>query len=419
MHLPNHYYLTGVRLEQGFVYDGNTVIGTETKLFSVEIKDGNIIAIVPKSAPLLPEVPRLDANEQLMLPSFQDMHIHMEKGFYGSEWQAPRPRRGGILEMIEREQTLIPEYLKTSQQHSEQVINLLRSKGTTLARAHCNIDPVSGVKFLEHLLEVKERNQNEFNCEIVAFPQHGLLRSQVEPLVRDAMQLGANYVGGLDPTQIDGAMEKSLDTMFQISADYQRGIDIHLHESSPSGVAALKYILDTVERSPQLHGQVNISHGFSLATLNPYQLAPIAERMAELQVSLTSMIPFGGLIMPLRELSEKGVHVTTGSDCIMDHWSPFGSGDMLEKANLYAKLYRGSDEFNLSRSLAIATGGITPLDDKGQCVWPAVGFRANFVLIDASCSAESVARLPIQRATFYQGQQVHGQTLTESSTSNG
>ncbi len=93
-----------------------------------------------------------------------------------------------------------------------------------------------------------------FDCEIVAFPQHGLLLSNSEKLMREAMQAGAHYVGGLDPTSVDGAMEKSLDTMFQIALDYDKGVDIHLHETSPAGVAAVNYMVETVEKTPALKG---------------------------------------------------------------------------------------------------------------------------------------------------------------------
>ena len=83
-------------------------------------------------------------------------------------------------------------------------------------------------------------------------------------------------------------------------------------------------------------------------------------------MTIASTVPIGGLMMPLPQLSEKGVFVMTGTDSVIDHWSPFGSGDMLEKANLYAQLYRGRDEFRLSRAMAIATGGVLPLDDQRQ-----------------------------------------------------
>ncbi|MGF6177609.1 amidohydrolase family protein [Ensifer sp. 4252] len=404
-----HYLLADVRLEEGFEYDGDTVIGTRTALYTVEIKDGKIAALHPANATLPGGVPRYQAHGQLLLPAMRDMHIHLDKTFYGGPWQAPRPRQGkAIMDMIALEEKLIPQLLPTSQQRAEGLIALLQSKGSTVARSHCNIDPVSGLKSLEHLQRALENHRDDFVCEIVAFPQHGLLHSNVDALMREAMQMGAHYVGGLDPTNVDGAMEKSLDSMFQIALDTGKGVDIHLHETSPAGVAAINYMIETVEKNPALRGKVTISHAFALTTLTPEALEETASRLAENQMTIASTVPLGALTMPLPQLSKAGVFVMTGTDSVIDHWSPFGSGDMLEKACFYAQLYRGSDEFHLSRAMAIATGGVLPLDDAGKRAWPNAGDDAAFTLVGASCSAEAVARVPARTATFHQGRLVFG-----------
>ncbi|CAI2460638.1 putative deaminase [Serratia entomophila] len=140
-----HYLLSEVRLEDGFEYDGETVIGTRTALYQLEIKDGKIAAIHAADAAPPAGIPRYKARGQLLLPAFRDMHIHLDKTFYSGPWQAPRPRQGKtIMDMIALEQTLIPKLLPTSQQRAENLIALLQSKGSTVARSHCNIDPVSG-----------------------------------------------------------------------------------------------------------------------------------------------------------------------------------------------------------------------------------------------------------------------------------
>lgn len=405
----SHYYLADVRLEEGFERDGEVVVGTRTGLYTLEITDGRITALHPAGAELDAGPPRYQAHGQLLLPAMRDMHIHLDKTFYGGPWQAPRPRQGKtIMDMIALEEKLLPKLLPTSQQRAEGLIALLQSKGSTVARSHCNIDPVSGLKSLEHLQRALENHRADFSCEIVAFPQHGLLHSKVDGLMREAMGMGAAYVGGLDPTNVDGAMEKSLDAMFQIALDTGKGVDIHLHETSPAGVAAIDYMIGTVEKNAALKGKVTISHAFALTTLSPEALAETATRMAAQNITIASTVPIGSLTMPLPQLSQKGVFVMTGTDSVIDHWSPFGSGDMLEKANLYAQLYRGSDEFHLSRSLAIATGGVLPLDDAGKQAWPKAGDAADFTLVNASCSAEAVARLPARTATFRQGRMVYG-----------
>lgn len=402
-----HYQLTDVRLETGFVRDGDVITGTETALKVLEIRDGRIAAIGDHAQDGLP---RYSAMGLLALPPMRDMHIHLDKTFYGGPWQAPLPRKGKtIMDMIAREEVLLPQLLPTSQDRAEALIALLLSNGTTKARSHCNIDPVSGLTSLEHLQLALEARRDDFDCEIVAFPQHGLLHSKVDGLMRESMDLGVTHVGGLDPTNVDGAMQASLDAMFQIALDHGKGVDIHIHESTPAGVAALRYMIETVEANAPLKRRVTFSHAFALARLEAGELDELAGRMAAQGISVASSVPIGRGVMPLAQLRDKGVTIMAGTDSVIDHWSPFGSGDMLDKANLYAQLYAGSDEANLSRALWIATGDVLPLDDAGQQVWPKTGDAAGFVLTRASCSAETVARCAPRGAVFHNGRLVSGQ----------
>lgn len=406
----SHYYLSDVRLEDGFEYDGETVVSTRTALYSLEIKDGRIVNIIADGSSLDASLPRYSARGRLALPATRDMHIHLDKTFYGGPWRAPRSRQGkDIGDMIRLEQELLPQLLPTSRERAEALIALLQSHGSTVARSHCNIDPVSGLKSLEHLQQALENQRDGFSCEIVAFPQHGLLRSNVDGLMREAMQMGVQYVGGLDPTNVDDHMERSLDAMFQIAIDHDAGIDIHLHETSPSGAAAVRYMMNTVEANPDLAGKLTISHAFALSTMDAGEVDELATRFAQQQVTIASTVPIGGLVMPLPTLYARGVDVMTGTDSVIDHWSPFGTGDVITKANLYAQLYGAIDEFALSRSLTIATGGVLPLDDEGGRQWPAAGDDARFMLTDASCSAEVVARVSPRQATFHDGRLVAGE----------
>lgn len=405
----SHYYLSDVRLEEGFEHEGEVIVGTRTGVYTLEVQDGRIKALHDANAALDASLPRYKAQGKLLLPAFRDMHIHLDKTFYGGPWQAPLPRQGKtIMDMIAREEVLLPKLLPTSQARAEKLIDLLLSQGSSIARSHCNIDPVSGLKSLEHLQLALANYRDSFECEIVAFPQHGLLHSKVDGLMREAMSMGVHYVGGLDPTNVDGAMEASLDAMFQIALDHDKGIDIHIHETSPAGVAALNYMIETVEKTSALRNRLTLSHAFALSTLRPEELNEMAGRMATEGVTVVSTVPIGPRTMPLPQLRAKGVKIMTGTDSVIDHWSPFGTGDMLEKANLWAQLYGGSDEFRLSRALAIATGDVLPLSEEGRVAWPKAGDTAEFVLVDASCSAEAVARRSPRRATFRKGRLVYG-----------
>ncbi|MCD0476312.1 amidohydrolase family protein [Flavobacterium sp. EDS] len=405
------YILSNVRLEEGFEYnEKNEVVATKTALYNLHIADGKIKSIT-KEKPVT-KLKTVDAKGFLMLPGLRDMHIHIDKTYYGGNWNAA-PRKGyTVKDMITLEQKIIPQLLTDSQYKAEEAIKLMQSQGSYFARCQCNIDPVSGLKSLEHLLAALDKNKDSFGWEIVAFPQHGILYSQSEPLLREAAKMGVDFIGGLDPTSVDGNMEKSLDAMFQIAIDTNKGIDIHLHEGLPSGKDAIEYIIKRTEENKQLQGKTYISHGFALAKMEPKDLEKVAEQMGALGIGVVSTIPIGKTIMPIPTLKKYGVKLMTGTDSIVDHWMPFGTCDMLEKAKLCAQLYGWTDEYSLSRALHIATTNeILPLNDAGTKVWPAIGNDANFILVKASCSAEAAARLPKREGVFFKGKMIAGEMV--------
>ncbi len=165
------YTLKNVRLETGFSYEGDEVVHTQTGLFSVTISNG-LIKNISASAPA--DTKAIDAGGLLMLPAFRDMHIHLDKTFYGGPWQAARRRTGGVKGMIALEQEILPGMLPTSTAHAEKLIELLQSKGSSFARSHVNIEPTSKLQSLKNLQKALENKKNGFDAELVAFPQHGV-----------------------------------------------------------------------------------------------------------------------------------------------------------------------------------------------------------------------------------------------------
>lgn len=384
------YSLKNVRLETGFEYENEEVIGTKTDLFSIDIEDGKIKAVKANE----PASNAIDAKGYLMLPAFRDMHIHLDKTLYGLPWQALSPKRKTVKDMIAYEQEIIPELLKTSVERAEQLISLQQHYGTHFVRTHFNIDPTSGLKSLEHLEQALQNKKDSFKAELVAFPQHGVYYTESAPLMKEAAQLkSVGFIGGLDPLSIDGSIEKVMDFTVQLALDHNKGIDIHLHEVGDSGMKTINYLIDKAIENPVLQGKTFVSHAFALAHLSQKEADQIAERLAEGKVGIASSVPFKKTIMPIPTLKKHGVNVLIGNDNVQDFWSTFGSGSMLQKANLIAELYGYATEFALSRALQFATQSTVPLDDKGKQQWPKAGDEAAIVLTDASCSAEAVSRI--------------------------
>ncbi|PYI51576.1 amidohydrolase [Paenibacillus flagellatus] len=400
------YWLTDVLLEEGYEEEDGMVVGTKTGLYHLRIERGRIADIVPGDGQPPADLPRYGAKRLLLLPSFKEAHIHLDKTYYGGPWKAVK-RAATLFERIEEERELLPKLLPTARERAESILALLLGFGSTRVRTHCNVEPVSGLKRLEATRQALDTFAGRVSGEIVAFPQHGLLRSGSVELVRQAMREGASLVGGVDPHTVDGNVEKSLAAMVDIAVEAGAGIDIHLHDRGEAGKRTLAVLADWTEEAG-LRGKVTVSHAFWFAGADAGEAEEMAERLAELGMWIASTVPIGRSSMPLPMLHEKGVNVELATDSLTDHWSPFGIGDNLEKAGRFAELYGYTDELSLSQALRFITGGVTPLSRHGERAWPSVGDEASAVLVQASCSAEAVARRAKRQAVLVRGALVSG-----------
>lgn len=396
------YILNNVRLESGFDFDPEFdrdpayIRSTRTIVANLKIQAGKIgqISTEPLSSVADTDLKTFDGQGKLMLPFFKDMHTHLDKSLYGLPWQAVSPRRKTVYDMIAYEQQIIDELLQSSVDRSTKLIALMQGFGTGFARSHFNVDPTSGLRSLEHLLTTLEDVKDRFEAELVAFPQHGVFYTDSAQLLREAACLDAvSYIGGVDPYGVDGAIEKVLDYTVSLALEYNKGIDLHLHDGGQQGLDTINHLAKLVQAAPALKGRTFISHAYVLASLTQKQLQEVAETLHAADIAIVSAIPLaGGTQLPIPRLRRYGVKVLVGTDNIQDHWSTFGSGSMLEQVHFMARIYGWQSEYELSRALAFATGGVVPLSDLGERIWPLEGQAADFILLDASASAEVVAR---------------------------
>ncbi|WP_316570722.1 amidohydrolase family protein [Neobacillus sp. YIM B06451] len=401
------YWLTNVKLETGYIQDEKGAYETKTDLFHLKIENGRIVE-KKSNGFAIPQAEKIkDGKGLLALPSFKEMHNHLDKTYLSLDWKAPIPAKN-LEERLRLEAKELGELAPTTKQRARAMIDLILSHGSTHIRTHVNIDPYIGLKNLEGVKAALEDYSDKLTYEIVAFPQHGLLRDQVIPLMKEAMRSGATLVGGLDPAGIDRNIEKSLYEVMNLATEFDADIDIHLHDGGHVGFYTVDKLAEFVEEAGW-HNRAAVSHAFSLGDVPVPQQEEIAERLSGLGMSIMSTIPISRTLPPIEILDRKGVHVYLGCDGFYDSWGPFGTGDVLEKVTRYGELYRKSDERSLAQSLKWATGGPTPLSKDGEVAWPLEGDDASLVLVNASCSAEAVARTPKREAVIFKGKVVSGQ----------
>src|SRR5262249_61088145 len=130
------------------------------------------------------------------------------------------------------------------------------------------------------------------------------------------------------------------------------GVDIPRHDSGEPGIAQLTAIARGTEAAG-LNNRVAVSHAFALGSVPTDVAERTAELLAEAGVAIMSHGPGGATMPPLKLLHEHGVEVFGGSDNIRDAWSPFGNGDMLQRAMMiaYRANFRHDDELAPAFSL--------------------------------------------------------------------
>lgn len=399
-------WIKNVLFEVGREEISKNDIITKTKKVSLCIEDGIIKEIaddVPENAE---EV--IDAKGYLAVPSLVDNHIHLDKGHYGGKWKAVVPMNN-VAERIVEEQGFLKDFLLETPKKAQALIDLITSNGATFLRVHVNVDPTIELDNLNIIKEVLENNKHKLDYEIVVFPQHGTLTTEYKGLLTKALKDDkVTVIGALDPATIDYDIEKSLKTTFDLAKKYNKEIDIHLHDRGTLGIYEINRIIDYIVSS-NLQGKVQISHGLALGDISNNELDTIAKRLKEAKITINTTAPIDTKALSIPILQSHGISVNVVNDNINDHWSPFGTGDLIQRVSRAAEIFSMCDEVSLSEALGLVTNGITPLDKDGKQVWPKVGDKANILFVKAESSAHLVARVCPERVILFKGRFVSGE----------
>jgi cytosine deaminase len=367
----------------------------------LEVSGGRIAALLPASS--TSDIRGdLDLKGALVLPPLVDGHIHLDKTLLGLPWIPNQATGNQVADRIEAERKVRANRTVPESETGANLVRQIVASGTLHMRSHVDIDNQLGLRNLHEILKVRERFRDLVTIQIVAFPQSGILRSPgTADLLVAAMAEGADLLGGLDPVGIDGDLDGHLDPLFAIAERRGSGIDIHLHDGGESGLAQIEAIARRT-KAAGLQGKVAISHAFALGSVPTASAARTANLLADTGVAIMSHGPGGATIPPIKLLREHGVRVFGGSDNIRDAWSPFGNGDMLERAMMigYRANFRHDEELALAFDMVTKTAAdVLGIEGCGL----AAGGPADFVVVETGSLAEAVATWPRRKLVVKAG----------------
>lgn len=335
------------------------------KRVDVRIAGERISAVQPANGATPVDTCCLDLDGALLLPGLVDGHLHLDKTLLGLPFQPHLPG-DSVVQRIAAEKTLRRDLPLSVEERAGKLVRQIAAYGTTSIRSHVDIDSDVGLTGLHALLRLRDKVRHFLEIQIVAFPQSGVISHPgATHLLDQAIRDGADLVGGLDPAGIDGDVTGQLDAIFAIAERHSVGVDVHLHDPGSLGCFELRQISERTI-AVGLEKRVAVSHAFALGEVDEREFERTAETLARAGVAIMTSAPGPVAMPPVKRLCAAGVTVFGGSDNIRDAWSPYGNGDMLERATLiaYRQGFLADEDLALALSLVTeAPASVLGLDD--------------------------------------------------------
>ncbi len=337
----------------------------------------------------------VDAGGRLVAPGFVNIHTHLDKADLLSKMN---PGQFGLT--LEENRELLKTFKKNYavgeiKERACRVLEEFARNGVTALRTQVDVDGTCGLKPLHALTEV--RDESPLDIQVCAFPQEGVVDKKSRETVEEALEKGADLLGGLPLVEnTPDAREQHIEILFQLASEHGVDLEVQTDESNDPREFTLPRLAEkTIEYG--MEGRVSATHCISLSRVDDKVAAETIELLKKAQVNVivtpsANMITRfdddpavhlrpGNSVTRVKELLDAGVNVALGTDNIRDIFYPLGNCSMLRETHVLAsatRMTRAEDPVNLF-NMASANGAKIMKLDYG--VEP--GRKADLIVLEA------------------------------------
>lgn len=378
------------------------------KVTKVRIDDGVIAAIGTDAPDTGAEC--LDLDGYVLLPAAVEPHAHLDKAFLAEIVPNPTGDLMGAIEAMQANRHVMdtPGIVE----RAERAARLMAANGYSAIRTHADLTVEHGLRSVEALAEVRRRVAGLIDIEIVAlagWPICGDAGAETRALLREALDVGADLVGGCPHLEVysGGDIESATDVLLEIAADRGVGVDLHTDETldpSANGLDVLaRRVLDGFALA------ATASHCVSLGVQSESQQRETAERVAAAGVHVIALphtnlflqgrghAPMPRGLTAISALRAAGANVAAGADNLQDPFNPVGRACPFETAGLMIMAAHDLPD-QAWRSVSEA-----PAKALGRRAELAVGAPADLVAVRAATVREAIAFGPTDRIVWRRG----------------
>jgi cytosine deaminase len=288
----------------------------------------------------------IDAEGNLVTESFINPHLHLCK-VYTLQMMDDESLTAYQGEGMGKAMNAIELAARVKEQYDESwiIVNIRKAvahaalHGNTYIRAFADVDGKARLEGVKALIRAREEFKGIVDIQVCAFAQDGWVREPgTDKLMRQAMELGADVVGGIPWIEYtDADIAQHIKGIFDLAVEFNKDVSMLVDDAGDPGLRTLEAMaVEAIRRG--WHGRALAHHARAMALYPQPYFQKVAALLKQARMSVVTDPHTGPLHARVKELLAEGASVCLGQDDISDAYYPFGRNNMLEVAFLAAHL---------------------------------------------------------------------------------
>ncbi|SCX89357.1 cytosine deaminase [Nonlabens sp. Hel1_33_55] len=351
-------------------------------------------------------------NGKLITVGLAESHLHLDKACI---LERSDIEEGTLDEAVEETGKAKDKFTEADvYQRALKVIQMIIPNGTTSVRTYVETDSKTELHSLKAIQKLKNDVAHQVDLDIVAFAQNGLTTApKTIELLKKAFDSGVQTIGGC-PYK-DENPEAHIDLVFELALEYDLHVDFHMDFDLEDSDSSIPYLCSVIDKT-QFKNRVSIGHVTKLMAFKTEKRKRLEKLLADHNVSVCvlpatdlflngrdsdKMIPRG--VLRATEFEDLDLNAAISSNNILNAFTPYGDGNLLRMANLYANVSQLSTDAEMDQCFEMITTNAYKILGSSRKI--EVGQPADLVLWNTDSIASAVRTIPQALAGWKAGKQ--------------